>query len=247
MTSSDIDKSQIRYARLAGFMFLFVDAADMLGFYLVSGFQVTGNFVEAVHKIMESEMLYRFGLSSLLIGGVCTVFLAMGLYGAVKPIDHNLALVALLFRVVEVTIGGVVVLLSFASLKLYVDPDYIKAFDVNQLSALINLHSAMFSGVFSIAALFFSIGSILFFYLFFKSNYIPKFLSVFGLVGSALVPMVCFASLLSPRPPRILLLGWLPIGLAEILVGFWLLIRGLNDGRRTSVSQATVNKSETGT
>ncbi len=100
MTSSDIDKSQIRYARLAGFMYLFVIVAYLLGLYIVtvSGFQVAGNFAETAHRIMESELLYRIGLSSLLIGGLCTVFLAMGLSRTVKPIDNNLALLALIFK-----------------------------------------------------------------------------------------------------------------------------------------------------
>jgi hypothetical protein len=48
MTSSDINKSQIRYARLAGFMYLFVDVAYALGLLITSRFQVPGNFAETV-------------------------------------------------------------------------------------------------------------------------------------------------------------------------------------------------------
>ena len=231
MTSADIDKSQIRYARLAGFMYLFVDVAYALGLLITSRFQVPGNFAETAHRIMASELLYRFGLSSLLIGGLCTVFLAMGLYGAVKPIDNNLALLALIFRLVEATLFGVLSLLGFTALKLYVDADYMHAFDANQLSVLVNLRSVAASAGFNIAAIFFSMGSILFFYLFFKANYIPRILSTLGLFGSVLVPIVCFGSLMSPQHGRMLLLGWLPVGLAEILVGFWLLIKGVNGGR----------------
>ena len=230
MTSSDIDKSQIRYARLAGFMYLFVDVAYGLGLFITSRFQVPGNFAETANRIMGSELLYRIGLSSLLIGGLCTVFLAMGLYGAVKPIDNNLALLALIFRLVEATLFGVVSLLSFTALKLYVDADYMHAFDANQLSVLVNLRSVATSAGFNIAAIFFSIGSILFFYLFFKSTYIPKLLSGLGLFGSVLVPIVCFGSLISPQHAKMLALGWIPVGLAEILVGFWLLIKGVNVG-----------------
>src|SRR5947209_2982560 len=177
---------------------------------------------------MGSELLYRIGLSSLLIGGLCTVFLAMGLYGAVKPIDNNLALLALIFRLVEATLFGVMSLLSFTALKLYVDAEYMHALNANQLPVLENLGS---SAGFNIAAIFFSIGSILFFYLFFKSTYIPKLLSGLGLFGSVLVPIVCFGSLVSPQHAKMLALGWIPVGLAEILVGFWLLIKGVNVGR----------------
>ncbi len=40
MTSSDIDKSQIRYARLAGFMYLFVIVGYMLSDFITAGFEV---------------------------------------------------------------------------------------------------------------------------------------------------------------------------------------------------------------
>jgi hypothetical protein len=152
----------------------------------------------------------------------------MGLYGAVKPIDNNLALLALIFRLVEATIFGVLSLVSFAALKLYVDADYMRAFDANQLSVLVNLRSVATSAGFNIAAIFFSMGSILFFYLFFKSTYIPKLLSGLGLFGSVLVPIVCFGSLMLPQHARVLVLGWIPVGLAEIFVGLWLLFKGVN-------------------
>lgn len=228
MTNSEIARSQIRYARLAGFMYLFVDAAYLLGLYIVSRFQVPGNFAETAHRIMRSEALYRVGLSSLLIGALCTVFLAMGLYVAVKPLDNNLALFALVFRLAEATLFGVVTIFNFIILRLYLGADSMPAFDANQLSVLVNLHSVALSAGFNVAAIFFSIGSILFFYLFFNSTYIPKVLSGFGLFGSVLVPIVCFGSLVSPQHAGMLALGWLPIGLAEILVGFWLLFKGVN-------------------
>jgi NADH:ubiquinone oxidoreductase subunit K len=228
MTSSDVDKSQIRYARLAGFMYLFVNFAYALGLFITSGFRVPGNFTETAHRIMESELLYRIGLSSLLIGGLCTVFLAMGLYGAVKPIDNNLALLGLVFRLVEATLFGVLSIFSFGALKLYIGGDYMRTFDQNQLSVLVNLSSVASSAGFNVASIFFSMGSVLFFYLFFKANYIPRILSILGLFGSVLMSIVCFASLLSPQHAKMLQLGWLPIAVAEILVGLWLLFKGVS-------------------
>jgi hypothetical protein len=208
-------------------MYLFDNAAYALGLFIISRFQVPGNFAETAHRIMASELLYRIGLSSLLIGGLCTVFLAMGLYGAVKPIDNNLALLALAFRLVEATLFGVLSIFSFGALKLYIGADYMRAFDANQLSVLVNLSSVMNWAGFNVASIFFSMGSILFFYLFFKANYIPRMLSTLGLLGSALMSIVCFASLLWPQHARMLQLGWLPIAVGEILVGFWLLFKGV--------------------
>jgi hypothetical protein len=227
MTSSDIEQSQIRYARLAGFMFLFVDVADASSLYITGRFQ-TGNFAETAHRILGSELLYRIGLSSFLIGSLCTVFLAIGLYGALKPIDNNLAMLALLFRLVEAALFGVVSIFSFFVLKLYIAADSMDAFGANQLSVLVNLYSDLGATGFNIGAIFFSMGSILFFYLFLKSSYIPKLLSVLGLFGSVLVTVVCFASLVLPKYAGKLQFGWAPLAIAEVLVGLWLLFKGVN-------------------
>jgi len=223
MTSSETEKSQNRYARLAGFMFLFVIAVDLLGLFITARVAGSGNFAETAHKIAASEMLYRFGLSCELIGSLCTVFLAMGLYGALKPIDSNLALLALAFRLGEATLGGAQAMLSLVVLRVRIGADYSNAFDAKQLSALVDLPA-----LFNIGAIFFGMGSIFFFYLFFKSTYIPKFLSVLGLFASVLVPIMCFGSLISPQHANILQFGWIPMALAEISVGLWLLIKGVN-------------------
>jgi hypothetical protein len=113
-------------------------------------------------------------------------------------------------------------------LKLYVGADSPNAFDGSQLSMLVTFHSTADLVVFNSFAIFFGIGSTLFFYLFFKSSYIPKLLSGLGLLGSVLVPVVCLGSLMWPQHAKLLQLGWAPIGLAEILVGLWLLFKGLN-------------------
>lgn len=228
MNGSVTETSQIRYARLAGFMYLFVDATYALALFITGRFKVPGNFPETAHRIMASELLYRVGLSSSLLASLCTVLLGVGLYVALKPVDDNLALTALLFRLVEAALFGVQVIIAFVVLKLYVAADYTNAFATSQLSALANLRSVASVAGFNIAATFFSVGSTLFFYLFLKSNYIPRFLSAWGLIGSVLVPMVCFATLLWPQYDKMFFLGWIPIGAAEIAVGLWLLFKGVN-------------------
>jgi hypothetical protein len=199
MTASDTYKSQIAYARLAGFMYLFVIAADILGMVLASRPDGAG-------------ALHRIGLSSQLIGSLCTVLLAMGLYVAVKPIDNNLALLALVFRLVEAA-GGL---------------QLVSAFDESQLPAHATVHSAVHSAAPYVPALFFSAGSTIFFYLFLKSTYIPKVLSVLGLVGSVLFAIVSFGCLIWPEHAAMLQPGWIPMAVAEISVGLWLLVKGVN-------------------
>jgi uncharacterized protein DUF4386 len=233
MTSSDVDKSQIRYARLAGFMYLFVMATEMLGSRIISRFEVPGNFAETAHRIAASEALYRVGLSSQLLGCLCIVFLAMGLYVAVKPIDSNLALLALVFELAEATLGGAMLIFRSVALRLYIGADGVSAFDASQLSALVKLHSAAYSAGYLFAALFFSMGSTIFFFLFLRSTYIPKVLSVLGVFSSVLAAVAFFGLLIFPGHAAMLKPGSIPIVVVEMLVGLWLLFKGLNLRPRT--------------
>jgi Domain of unknown function (DUF4386) len=230
MTSSALDRSQNAYARLAGFMYLFVDLAYLVGLFITSRFQVAGNVMETAHRIVASESLYRIGLSSLLVGALCTVSLAIGLYGTVQAIDNKLALQALVFRVVEASVFAGVSVLNFAFLQLYVGPGHLNAFDASQLSAILSVRSAAVIVGFNVAAIFFSMGSVLFFYLFMRSTYLPRALSAVGVFGSLLVPIVCFGSLIAPQAATWLLFGWIPVGFAEIAAGLLLLVKGVASG-----------------
>jgi len=209
MAGSESEKSQIRCARLAGFLYLFTYPSFMLGISITGRLEVPGNSAESAHKIMASQPLYRFGLLCYLITYLCCIALAMGLYVAVKPIDNNLALFALLFRSAENILGAAYAVLGFVALN-----------DARSIG-------------FYVAMIFLGLGSLLFFFLFLKSNYIPKVLSAWGVFASVLFTIGGFALLLWPQYGTSLQLSWLPMALAELSVGLWLLVNGLNLRPRT--------------
>jgi hypothetical protein len=209
-------------------MYLLVDAAYLTFAFITARFRVPGDFAETAHRIIGSELLYRIGPFSGLVASLCIVFLAVGLYVAVKPLDKHLALLALVFRLLEAAFVGGQAVLGFVVLKLYVSADSLNAFNGKQLSMFVTLHSTADLVAFNSLMIFFGIGSTIFFYLFFRSTYIPRLLSGVGLFGSALVPIICFGSLMWPQHAKMLQLGWVPIGLAEVLVGLWLLVKGVS-------------------
>lgn len=79
---------------------------------------------------------------------------------------------------------------------------------------------------FNVSMIFLGIGSAFFFYVFLKSRYIPKLLSLFSLWACPIFVAVSFTFLCWPRPSGYLRLGWLPMALAEICIGLSLLIKG---------------------
>lgn len=224
--------SQHAYARLAGFMYLFVLAFDIAGVVIVSIISGNGNFLDAAHSIASWEPLYRIGLLCGLVGSLATVPLAIGLYVALKPVDGNLAMMALLFRAIESAIGGVLTILGFATLQIYSAANHASAFDAKQLGVLADLNSGVGTDV---GAIFFCVGSTIYFYLFLKSAYIPRLLAGWGIFASLWYVASFVLTLIVPHYSGILsLIGALPILVAEVSTGLWLLIRGINTNPRAS-------------
>jgi uncharacterized protein DUF4386 len=228
MTARIEGGSQSSYARFAGLMYLFT-VFDVTGVVIVSRISGSGSFVDTAHSIAASETLYRIGLLCGLVGTLSTVLLAIGLYVTLKPVDRNLAMTALLFRLAESVVGGVAIMFSFANLQIYLEANHASAFDAGQLGALADLVFRTSAVGINISVIFFSVGSTIFFYLFLKSAYIPRSLALWGVLGSLLCMAAFVGNLLLPQSSNALLgIGGLPIGIAEPVLGLWLLIRGIN-------------------
>ena len=218
------ESSQQAYARFAGLMYLVVDALDIGGVVILAKISGTGGFLATAHSISASETLYRIG--------ICCGQLAGNAVHPGIPVDANLAITALLFRLAEVALAGVAIVLAFATLQIYLEANRTSAFDTSQLAALADLSSRLSvapTGLATVVSvIFFSVGSAIFFYLFLRSAYIPRILAAGGVIASLFCLITFVASLVVVQSSGLLLgIGGLPIGIAEILTGLWLLIRGI--------------------
>ena len=239
--------SQRGYARLAGLMYLLVLVFDIAGMVVVSAVRGSGGFLDASHTIVAWEPLYRLGLLLGLAGSLCTIPLAVGLYVALRPIDGNLALMGLLFRMVEAATGAMGTSSAFATLQIYLAANHPGGFEPNQLGTLVDFSP---SGVASyVAAIFFCVGSAIFFSLFLTSAYIPRILAAWGVFASLVYLAAFVASLIDTSHSGTFLgIGSVPILIAEACAGLWLLVRGVQTHPRVprpAGSSARGSRSET--
>ena len=110
-------------------------------------------------------------------------------------------------------------------MDLYVGKDYLGAFSVGQIAMLHQHAYSFFDAGFNFAGTFFGFGSTLFFYLLYKSRYIPRWLAVLGLVGSIAAVVTCAGLLIAPQFGE-LEFGWVLSLLAELSFGLWLVFVG---------------------
>jgi hypothetical protein len=213
-----------KMARLAGVMYLLVIVIYMIGLTMNTSLH-GGTFAASAENISGSEIFYRTTLVLMLMGSILTVFLAGALYAFLKPVNPNLARFALLFRICEIILGSTAKIALFIRLGIYTGT--IAILSMEEQSAFSSLVRVFYVSGFNFSVLFFSFGSILFFYLMWTARFIPQLLSGFGILASVSVTVVALANLISPGllPGN---LWWMPIFIAEIATGLWLSIKSID-------------------
>jgi hypothetical protein len=226
---SRIDQSQRKAARVVGLAYLVAMAVSVFAEFYVRGHLVVANSaVDTARNIMEHERLFRVGIASSLLVFAIDLALIAALYVVLKPVSQNLALFAVFLRLVETTVGAAATLSDFDVLRILSGADYLRVIETDRLQALARLSLGAHGAGNTVVFVFLGLGSTVFSYLWFKANYIPRALAALGVFGSLLLAAGPFAFIIDPNLAAIFSPWYLaPIGVFEVTMGFWLLLKGL--------------------
>jgi len=182
---------------------------------------------------MAHETLFRINIACNLIYVVNVLVLLAALYVILKPMNRNLALVAALCRLVLALMWGIMALNTLGALRLLGDASYLTVFGVDQLQTLARLHIASNFDAYYVGLPFWGLASTVCSYLWFKSRYIPRALAAYGVISSIWCVICAFAFIAFPHFDSTVGLWWfdMPMVIFEIVLGFWLLFRGLSPSR----------------
>jgi hypothetical protein len=242
MTISNIDESQRKAARVAGFTCLFMMALVVFAnFGIHERLMVAGDVAATARNIMAHETLFRINIACFLIYCIGVVVLLTALYVILKPVNRSLALLAALFRLVYGLTWIVIALNLFEALRLLSGADYMRVFEVDRLQALSRLSQATSFDVYYVGLLFYAMASTVCSYLWFKSNYIPRALAAFGLISSVFCVACTFVFIIFPGFAKVVNLWWFdsPMAVFEMALSFWLLFKGLRPYRTLEPERAS--------
>lgn len=232
MTDSTSDLQYQKTARIAGLLFILNLIVPLLNWsFILSPLNVEGNRVATAQNIIENESLFRIGITVELFMSIGLILLAVTLYQMLKPANRSLALLAFSIKIVEATLMAVTVLIPFVALQISNGDDSFSIFTQDQLlypiGAVFNSHTALTS----IPMVFLGLDMMLFSYLFFKTEFIHKWLAGFGFLSFALIFIHAIMFIVAPLyavKQIIQIIFWSPSGLFEIIVGLKLMIKGIN-------------------
>ena len=237
MSKSISDTPQHKTVKVAGLFFLLNLIVPLLNWtFVLSKFTVAENVIATAKNIMANELLFRFGITIELFMSIGLIILGLVLYKILKPVNKNLAMLALMLKLVEATLMAVTVLVPFIALQTLNSEAYLKVFTLEQLQFPIGLIFNSHTALTSIPMVFLGLDMMVFSYLFFKSKFIPRILASFGIISFALIFIHALMYILAPEyamMPINQIIFWTPSGLFEIIIGIWLLSKGINDQPRS--------------
>ncbi|MCP4978057.1 MAG: DUF4386 domain-containing protein [Maribacter sp.] len=236
-TLNNLDKSRQRTVKITGFMFLFAFIVPTLNWALVlSKFNVAGDALATANNILANTFLFRLGITVELFLSTGLIVLGMALYVLLKSINKNLAQLALVLKLVEAALMAVSVLLPFIALQALNEDLQAIAVTQEQLQLPLGLIFNAHTAITAVPMVFLGLDMMLFCYLFLKSKFIPKLLAGFGILSFALILIQSLLFILTPEIASIpinQIIFWGPSGVFEIVIGLWLLIKGIKVNAQT--------------
>jgi hypothetical protein len=226
-------------AIIVGVLFIIATVAAVLG--KVVFYQPILDAPDYLTAISANENQVITGAILGLIAAFACAGIAIWLYPALKKYNAALALGSVGFRVIEgsLYVGSVIGLLLLLTLS----QEYVKAGTLEasffQASGSILLAMREWAG--QLAVIAFTLGGLMYYSVFFQSKLIPRWLAGWGFLGVALCLASALLSLFGqvvPFSPVSVSLN-LPIGVQEMVLAVWLIVKGFNPSAVAITSPST--------
>lgn len=173
------------------------------------------------NQVAGGALLYL--ISFFASGGI-----AIAMYPVLKEKNSGLTLGAVVFRALEAVfyLVGLVSLLSLLTLSQQFTTTGLA--DRMMLQMISNLLVSIRDNAGLVAVFAFCLGAFLYYYLFFQSRLIPRWLSGFGIVAILLMVTACVLALFSGNRITSYIPLAFPIFLQEMVLAVWLIVKGFN-------------------
>jgi hypothetical protein len=221
---NNLSKNAVKTPRLAGAGFLIIIVTSLLMGVLVS---FPDNISGILIKISENLGMTRISILFALVTSAGVVALAVLLYTILKKQNKILALIALGWWLAEAIVLAIGKMGTAALIPLSRDFMGAGAPDSSFYQTMGNfLYNGMDKTGMALHMIFYCLGGILWYYLFFKSKYIPRIIPLFGLAAASAALVGNVVAFFGYAVPIWVSIPLLPF---ELAIGLWLVIKGIND------------------
>ncbi|MBI5877400.1 MAG: DUF4386 domain-containing protein [Chloroflexi bacterium] len=224
-------------ARMVGWLFIIGTITHILTRVVTGSTRSSQDFLASISANGNPITL---GALFILTGALALAMIPVIAYPVLRKYDGILALGYVVFRGALETVFYLVSFVSWLLLLPLSQVYQAGSPDASNLQVLANvLYETKELQVYGMIV--FSLGGLMFYYLLFKSKLVPRWLSVWGIIGDImtlatyLLVMFGFSGPTSPISDVL----QIPIGLQEMVLAVWLIVKGFNPSAVASLSAKT--------
>jgi len=211
--------------RFLGVVFLIQAITSLSAGMLRDSVMGTGDIIEIMNNISNNTWIMQAGIAVEIITAIGIIMLGSLMFLILREQDARMALIAMGLYLTEV--AALVISQTALSALIGISQESVTAGHPEYLQSLGRTFLGIQGFAFSyVLMLFFSLGASMFYYLFYKSQYLPTWLALFGVfvaVGSLFGVLIALFGLLNLESFMIVIMLNLPF---ELTIGLWLLIKG---------------------
>ncbi|CAM4236710.1 DUF4386 domain-containing protein [Pseudoalteromonas byunsanensis] len=226
MNAQNAQGSNLNYVKITG---IFYSLVILFGFLprVMFDKRVIFRAEDPIQAMSQFEQAFRFAIAADFIMYTLVLMLSWGLYKVLKPVHKGMALMGFAFRSAEAILGFVTLIFYIMPLVILSNADYLGAFNIEQLRALAILFIKSSGVAYYILLPVMGVGAVIYCYLFYKSNYVPKALAIWGMVTYITMIGYGVVNVAMVDAPKELQYAMYPGALFELLFGLWLFFKGI--------------------
>lgn len=231
--------SNRRIAVVAGALFIIATVADLISRVVLV--QPILNAPLDLARISANESQVLLGALFLFIGAAAAAGIAIALYPVLRTLSEGLALGSVGFRLMEgvLYLGIVVCLLSLVTVSQESATGGAAASSAFQVQAALLMATRDSLG--EVAVLSFGLGALMYYWVFYRTRLVPRWLSAWGLAAIALLMLsgvlVMLGRTESMSTTQLVLA--FPIFLQEMVLAVWLIAKGFD---RSDIAPETASE-----
>jgi hypothetical protein len=209
-------------ARIVGVLFIIGTVAGILS--IVFGASILDD-PDYLVEISENENQMVLGAFFVLVMGLALAMIPVVMFPVFRKYNETLALGYVIFRGALEAVAYILIVLSWL-LLITVSQEYVKAGtpDASHFQTLGALLQELGVWIDPILGLAFCLGALMFYYLWFKSRLIPRWLSGWGLIGAAISLTAALINMFGPSAEYL----EFPLAVNEMVLALWLIVKGFD-------------------
>lgn len=183
---------------------------------------------ETADSLRASEPLIRIAAVGGILCFIGDMAVAAAFYVVLRETNRGVALFAALLRTANAVVLTLSAVALFVAFRLVSGQPYLDGFSAEQLDGLARFLFGVRADMMNLGWVLLGLGQAAFAWLWLKSGLAPKWLAVVGVLASLLLCVTPLVLMAQPHLQAAVGLGYMaPMFLYEVLLGTWLLVRGV--------------------